>query len=486
MSKVAIITPSSPAFADIDRQAAGGMGLWKPRDRATVGHSEFAQYDLTLLSTAGVLLERGYDVAFADGQALRLDTEGLAEHIWALKPDTIVGMVQFVSLKSDLAILSAMKERSGCSCLVAVGSVNKVLKDDVVASPAVDYVIEGEPELATADLLDALRDGVTDPEIPGVGWSRGGEVFGTPPARRVALAELPPLPYHLLAPYPYVDEFYFRPDKLGLVISSQGCPFPCRYYCPYPLAYGRKVVYRSPEVVVDEIEFLHREFGVRSFHFRDQVFTFSEDHARDVCQRLAKRKLDIRWLCETRVDLIHSDAMLEDMIVAGCVQIDFGLESGDPELFAAVGKPGVDLARAEETVKRVRQKGLRAHVHVIVGLPGETWTSLRNTSNFLSRLGLNCINLNRCIPYPGTQLREEAIERGWVQTDDWTQYGNAFVMRTAELSTRQLEMAFQYLVGNIYGGVLGKRGRILRAFRNMFVEKVIWRGHGSVRHGCDA
>jgi len=486
LSKVAIITPSSPAFADIDRQAAGGMGLWKPRDRGTVGHSEFAQYDLTLLSVAGVLLDRGYEVAFIDGQGLRLDTDALADRVRSFQPDTIVGMVQFVSLGSDLDILSVVKERSACSCLVAVGSVNRILKENVAGHAAVDFVIEGEPELATADLLDALAEGGGDPDIPGVGWFRDGEMLGAAPGGRVALAELPPLPYHLLAPYPYIDEFYFKPDKLGLVISSRGCPYQCRYYCPYPLAYGRKVVFRSPEVVVDEVEYLHREFGVRSFHFRDQVFTLSEDHAREVCHRLRDRELDIRWLCETRVDLIHSDAMLADMMAAGCVQIDFGLESGDPELFAAVGKPGIDLARAEETVVRVRGKGLGAHVHVIVGLPGETWETLRNTANFLQRLGLSHINPNRCIPYPGTDLREEALAQGRVQTDDWTQYGNAFVMRTEDLSTRQLELAFQYLVRNIYGGVLGRRGRITTAFLNMLVEKVIWRGRGSVRHPCDA
>jgi len=237
-------------------------------------------------------------------------------------------------------------------------------------------------------------------------------------------------------------------------------------------------------MVVDEIEFLHREFGVRSFHFRDQVFTLSEEHAREVCQRLAARQLDIRWLCETRVDLIHSDAMLQDMVAAGCVQIDFGLESGDPELFAAVGKPGIDLADAEATVERVRRNGLAAHVHVIVGLPGETWESLRHTANFLRRLGITCINLNRCIPYPGTELRKEALAHGYVQTDDWTQYGNAFAMRTEALSSRELELAFQYLAKNVYGDALGRRGRLTRSLLNILVEKVIWRGRGSIRHAC--
>jgi len=482
--KVAIVTPPSPPFADIDRQAAGGMGLWKPRNRRTVGHSEFAQYDLPLLSTAGVLLDQGHDVCFVDGQAERLDAESLACRVSATSPDFIVGMVQLVSLISDLSLLANTKHRCPGAQLIVVGSVVKVMTERILANPAVDYVVIGEPELPTSELIAALAGGQGVEPVTGIAWRNDGQIVRSTPRLHTDLASLPAMPYHLLSPYRYIDEFYFRGDKFGLVVSSRGCPYKCAYYCPYPLAYGKKILFRRPEVFVKEIEFLNREFGVRSFQFRDQVFTISEAHARKICQLIADANLDIRWLCETRFDLLRSDELLEDMRRAGCVQIHFGLETGDPALFEAIGKPGTTLEVAEDTVRRVRSKGMHVHVHAIVGLPGETWSTVRGTFEFIRRLNITKFSLNRCIPYPGTAMHDEAQRKGRIQTHDFSRYGSQFVMRTAEMSTRELELAIRYLGLNLdrdlnKGARPGRRARLTRLVLNPLVEKVLWRRGGA-------
>ena len=480
MPKVAVVTPPSPPFADIDRQAAGGMGLWKPRSRHTVGHSEFAQYDLPLLSTAGVLLDQGHDVCFVDGQAERLDAESLACRVNATSPDFIVGMVQLVSLVSDLSLLADTKRRCPGVRLIVVGSVVKVMVERILANPAVDYVVIGEPELPTSELIAALAGGHGVEPVTGIAWRNDGQIVRSTPRLHTDLTSLPAMPYHLLSPYRYIDEFYFRPDKLGLVVSSRGCPYKCAYYCPYPLAYGKKILFRRPEVFVNDIEFLNREFGVRSFHFRDQVFTISEAHARKICRLIADANLDIRWLCETRFDLLQSDELLEDMRRAGCAQIHFGLETGDPALFEAIGKPGTTLEVAEETIKRVQSKGINAHVHIIVGLPGESWSTIRNTAEFVRRLNITRISLNRCIPYPGTAMHDEAQRKGWIQTHDFSRYGGEFVMRTAGMSTRELELAIKYLSLNLprellKGRPAGRRATLTRFLLNPLVEKVFWK-----------
>ena len=474
MSAIVLVTPPSPPYADIDRQAAGGMGLWKPQARTTVGHSEFAQYDLTLLSTAGALMQDGHDVHFCDGQVERLEAEPFADLVAGHAPDFIVGMVQFVCLESDLRILELIKSRCAPAPLIVVGSVGKILADEILASDDVDYVVTGLPEFATRGLLRALVRGEGAETAAGVAWKDSAGMHSTPADSVGDLRELPAMPYHLLAPYRYVDEFYFRPDKLGLVVSSRGCPFKCGYYCPYPLAYGKKVLYRRPEAVAEEIKFLNQEFGVRSFHFRDQVFTLSETHARTVCQHIIDANLDIRWLCETRLDLIRSEELLDVMRRAGCVQIDFGLESGDPDLLRGMGKPGTTLEIAEESIRKVREAGLAVHVHLIVGLPEETWSSVYNTLVFLRRLDIGNVNLNYCIPYPGTELHRDADQNGWIATRDWTRYGNAFVMPSKAMTIGELGLAYRCLNLNFLApGYLGKRDRVMRVLLTALLKYIL-------------
>ncbi len=476
MANIAVVTPPSPPYSAIDRQAAGGMGLWIPVERAAVGHSEYSQYDLNLLSTAGVLLQAGHDVSFCDGQAERLATAPFAELVSKCSPDVILGMVQFVSLQSDLEILGAVKQRCPGAVLIVVGSVARVLRDEILACPTVDYLVVGEPEVATGCLVAALGNGETAPEsIPGVASMADGESVAVEPEPITDLASLPPIPYHLLAPYRYVDQFYFRPDKLGLAVTSRGCPFGCRYYCPYPLAYGTKVKYRNPEVVVGELEVLNRELGVSAFHFRDQVFTVSAKHARAVCQGIVDAGLRIRWLCETRFDLIKDDDLLRLMKEAGCVQIHFGLESGDPALLEEIGKPGTTLDLAESAIRRVREQQMSVHVHLIVGLPGETWTTIHNTLRFLRRLDLDHVNLNRCIPYPGTEFYFEAEANNWIESRDWTRYGNEFVCRSTHMSSSALEWALKYLCVNFHPKeYIGRRDRwIIRPVLNALVGRVL-------------
>jgi len=481
MSTIAIVTPPSPPHVDIDRQAAGGMGLCKPTDREDVGHSDYPQYDLPLLSTAGLLLQHGHQVEFIDGQAERLDAGAMVRRVAKIRPDYIVGMAQFVSLTFDVSLLSAVKRGCEDATLVVVGSTTKVALDRVFEDPDVDYAVLGEPEVPSDALVSALEAGLSIEAIPGLAWREGADLRQNN-EKPVDLNSLPPMPYHLLAPYRYVAETYWKGEPLGLAVSARGCPYSCDYYCPYPLAYGKKIRSRNPETFVEEVAYLNREMGVKYFHFRDQVFTVSERHVREVCQALIRENLDIEWLCETRFNLLHSDEMLKEMHEAGCTQVHFGLETGSDELFRTVGKPGTTLEVALEAFERVRDTGMDVHVHLIVGLPGENWDTVRDTAAFLRRADLQHVNLNRAIPYPGTEMWAEAQREGWVESEDFAVYGAEFVMRTAAMSTVELELAYLHLIMELKDPAeMGRRGFLRRyLLRKLVGQRVAPRVFGFV------
>jgi len=253
--------------------------------------------------------------------------------------------------------------------------------------------------------------------------------------------------------------------RYALVATSRGCPFSCSYYCPYPFGFGRRIQFRRPEEVGRELELLHRNFAVSFIIFRDQVFTLRPRQAEAVCDEIIKRKLDIEWLCETRVDRV-SEAILSKMREAGCVQVNYGMETGDEQLFAARAKPGATFAELDRALRWTEEAGMSAHVHLIVGFPEETWGSVRRTARVVSGLPAKEVGVAIMTPYPGTQLHRQAVESGLVLTGDWSRYtGFQPVMRTEHLSADDLVRA-QAMILEAHRS----RGRFRRNLNNRLAQ----------------
>lgn len=108
-------------------------------------------------------------------------------------------------------------------------------------------------------------------------------------------------------------------------------------YCPYPLAYGKKVIHKSIDTILAEIEFLNMNFGVRGFIFRDQLFTYNKKRVEQLCDEIIKRNLGLKWLVGARIDQIN-EKLLSKMNAAGCFCIHYGVETGTPEMLIKIGE----------------------------------------------------------------------------------------------------------------------------------------------------
>jgi anaerobic magnesium-protoporphyrin IX monomethyl ester cyclase len=230
------------------------------------------------------------------------------------------------------------------------------------------------------------------------------------------------------------------------VFTTKGCPYKCGY-CPYPYGFGSRLIYRSPKLVGEDIARLKHEFGVQQILFRDQVFTINPRHVRAVCEELIRRDLGVLWLCETRYDLVQEE-LLDLMFRAGCREIHYGLESADEEIFAHTAK--ADGPKSLELFERVigwtKARGMRAHVHLIIGMPDESKSSVRNTTRWLRRVKPDSVQIGYYMPYPGTPMFEDlrrSGELGDIDTIDWEALG-AFenpVIPSRHLSIREIRRA---------------------------------------------
>ncbi|MBI4581045.1 MAG: cobalamin B12-binding domain-containing protein, partial [Planctomycetes bacterium] len=184
----------------------------------------------------------------------------------------------------------------------------EILEDE----PNVTAVVMGEGELTMADLCARIRRGETDfSQVDGTAW-RGPQGVKVNKPREYA-DDLDALPWPDKSASLYIDAYFRDPERaqLGNVFGSRGCPFKCAY-CSSHTIWTRKVRYRSPESVVEEMKTLQRDFGVERFSFLDDTFTMNRKWATSICEKIKQENVRGRWGCYTRLDVL-TEPLLETM-----------------------------------------------------------------------------------------------------------------------------------------------------------------------------
>lgn len=249
-------------------------------------------------------------------------------------------------------------------------------------------------------------------EVAGTARIVDGAVVRSPGRTMASLDDLPHPARDL------VDGIPYRFPKLGTVATvqaSRGCPYPCGYYCPYPLVQGRKWRARSAASVGAELEELN-ETGTTAVLFRDPVFSLDKNRAADICHEILRRGLSLTWWCETRADRLDAD-LVALMATAGCRGINVGVESGDPALRFSTLKRGVTDEVLTEVCEAAALAGVAIAFLMMVGFPGETRTGVLLSGELIERCRPAHIGINFPVHHPGTRFAEDAAARGWVQED---------------------------------------------------------------------
>ncbi|NLF00612.1 MAG: radical SAM protein [Anaerolineales bacterium] len=397
-------------------------------------------------------------VGIVDAIAERMTWETFEQLLRARRPRYYVTQVTAPTLQNDM--LGAFLARSFGATTIAFGThVTPLAKTTLAAYPALDFALRGEPELALRELIDALEasaletsapdtDATTtarpapdqsftdlltrmfreaDPDwqptppvdspitraerlarVKGLAWREGDRITLNPDRPFIHNLDNLPLPRHDLLPLAR-----YRAPLVGgpyaFAVTSRGCPAECSF-CIKHVSYGRSVRFRSPENVVAEIELL-ASLGVRAVNMYADLFTLNRDHVLGICEGLLARGIRMRWTCNSRVDFVDEE-MLQTMARAGCWMISWGIESGDEGILRRVHK-GITPAQVERALGWSHSAGIRNWGYFIIGLPGETETTIRRTIEFSKRLPLELVLFHIAAPYPGTPFFFEVMDRGW-------------------------------------------------------------------------
>lgn len=456
------------------------------RDIARVGRRtrDGIIWPQTALAQIGaVVQEAGYTVDVIDAIGLGMTWEQFESYMLKHKPRYMIIHATAPTLTNDMRTTFVGKSVGTIS--MAIGThVTPMSRETLESYPSLDVVIRGEPELTILDViqtidrkvqeekaLDTVSVGNPDLTAP---WRKlpfpdasylttRGRFLGINPALvSTALRETKGIAFRDMhgqvqinpdrpfienlddLPIPLHDKLPWQKYKVPIiggpytfVLTSRGCPAGCRY-CIKHVTYQSSVRHRSPDHVLKEMYML-KEMGMHHIHFEADLFTVKKDFVYDLCNTIIKDGLQLRWSCNSRVDFVDEE-QLRLMKKAGCFMIAWGLESGSEQVLKRARK-GTTTQRIYETISASNRAGIMNWGYFIIGLPGETVETIRQTIDISKKLPLDIALFHIATPYPGTPFYYEAVQNGWIQMDRWEDYDmyNHTVLNYPDLSAADLE-----------------------------------------------
>ncbi|MEM2889263.1 MAG: radical SAM protein [Candidatus Bathyarchaeia archaeon] len=431
---------------------------------------------LGLAYLAAVLEEAGYEVKVVDCPAIGITHEKLEAELSSFEP-FIVGITSMTPTINS-AFLSAKIAKKACpEAMVVLGGPHVTFMDKEVLAQemAVDVVVRGEGEKTFLEIAQKSCSQKPLHKIDGITFRYNGEIVRNPDREYIQNLDELPRPAYKYFP---LDKYRLFGRKILPVITSRGCPFQCAF-CVTSRVFGKAFRARNPKSVVDELEWLKDVYGADAFSFYDDTITFDRKRILEICEEICNRKIGLPWDCQTRVDRVSKEILVQ-MKRAGCQQVFFGIESGSQKILEAV-KKGTTVEQNERAIKWAKEVGLFVAVSVIVGYPGETTETLKQTINFLKKTKPDDVYICIATPYPGTELRNLIEKMGWKMSTEWQLYDTTtLVFEDPMLSAEDINKLRQNFYDSFYSPTYILRHFVKRNFYSQIMARtalnhILWR-----------
>lgn len=365
---------------------------------------------------AAELRRGGHECRLVDAMARDLDVTETAEAVAALRPDAVgLSLITFANEPESVAVCRAIRQRVGPEVPIILGGPHVTLLGirALEVFPEADYAVYGEGEYPLRQLADLLSEGKRPDSLPAVSGRAG--------------------PGRIVSPFPVVwesnldvfdppdrslyDRNIYRPlPSLNLgrhvttIITARGCPWARCAFCHQGSGCSVPFRRRSPGHVLAEVGRLVRDWGYTSLVFWDDDFCAMPEWVESFCDGLIRSGLRVRWSVLARAASVRED-MLRHMAEAGCYSIQFGFESGVPEILKLIRK-GATPEMYRRAVRWARGAGLEIRGSFMLGFPTETPQMSRQTIEMACDLNADYMLFFAYHVLPGTALEPMALEHG--------------------------------------------------------------------------
>ena len=382
---------------------------------------------------ASSLIKNGHSVTVLDGvrEKIKYDPNDF----------DYAGFSAMTTYFPEMVVEVKKAKRYGLTTIIGGAHVTADPINSLIQSGA-DFACVGEGEI----LVNELVSGINPDRINGlVRWSNGIAVqnqhnfsgniddFGQPAWNLIDPRTYPPAPHGMIA----------RDFPLAPIITTRGCPYPCTY-CSAPISAGKKMRYRDPYAVVEEIELLVKEYGVKEIQIEDDNFTINQDHVEKICNLLIEKNISIIWSLPNgvRIDRLNM-ALLKLMKKSGCYLMALGIETANQRILDLIKKK-LKKNIVRETVEMVKKAGIEAWGFFMIGFPSETKEEIQKTIEFALSLPLDRVQFTKTTPLPGTEIYElwkknysDGLDVNWAEFNYYSFDANWSNISSAEISKFQ-------------------------------------------------
>ncbi|PTD94754.1 hypothetical protein C9439_00825 [archaeon SCG-AAA382B04] len=352
------------------------------------------------------------------------------------------------SYLNGLKIVKKIKDIDKDIITVMGGTHPTIMTKEVLEEDGIDFLVLGEGEKTTLDLMDSIKNNKSIDEVNGIAYrekeKNENKIKINESSEYIKDLDKLPFPDRTLFPL----SFYEYPASI--LMSRGGCSYGCDFCAVNNIWEGERR-FRSPNDVAEEVKHLIRTLKTREIGFVDDIFTLNKEYTRNLLKSLDRIKTPFKWTCATRVDLVDKP-LLQKMHKSGCSGIEFGVETGSQRVLDSINKD-ITVNRVKEVVKIANEIGFNTLCSFMFPLPEDDRESIRETVGFMKELkgmGANLI-MSFTTPYPGTFLYENADDIGInILGSSWDEFdAKHLLIDTKYLSEKELKEMFKKITREV-------------------------------------
>lgn len=399
-----------------------------------------------------------YSLLFLQNYLITNNIQSQIIDLYMQKPDELFDIIKssekpIVGVTSEahsvlraLDIIKRVKEINKNTIIVVGGNFfTKTHRDLLNRFKEIDIIVRGEGEITFYELVNAIQNNIGFDKIDGITYRNNGSIIENKDRRLEMDIEKFALNYDKL---PVINRFEegilmrnFEKENYRCfpVFLGRGCSRKCAF-CEF-----NQFKYRVRKIpdILKEIDYLIKNYNAKYINFADPSFCERKNFVKEFCEILIEKYPHLKWACEARVDTPVE--LLELMAKAGCISVNFGLESGSEKVLKAINK-NIDLTKTLAYVKACHSLGIRSHMFLMVSLPEETEEDAMQTIKVCGELSkyVTSMSLGVTQILPGTELERIAFEKG-ILPKDFSYYDERFYHSHTQFCDAHVPLYFEHL-----------------------------------------
>jgi len=435
-----------------------------------------AKWVVGIASLSSVLKEAGYQVELLEIEN-REDINEIVPFVKLCQPQIIglsVNSHQYV-----YAIQIARMIKSEFDIPLFLGGVHAILKpNEMIQERSFDGVCLGEAEVSFLRLANRIKQGYSYFDIDNFYFRKGEEIIKNKIGRLIENLD------RLSFPDRSIFNYFKKSGKNEIVprfIFSRGCPFSCTYCCNHTFkkiyaGCGRYLRFRSVDKAIEEIRMAKEKYNFNHFKVDDDTFSLNKNWVLEFCEKYP-REFGMSFECNVRPGAVDKET-LTALKKAGCSLIKVGVENGNETLRKEVLGRRISNQEIIELFDFARDLGLPTFSFNMIGIPGETKETIKETINLNVRIRPSFLQITAFYPYPGTMLGEKCLAEKLIAKERLDSYMNESVLELPNLTSYQIKKYVKRFKYDVYKRYDRKKAlkEKMRDFKKIIVSSPFFSG----------